>query len=518
VTFKDLQKVIESQPDYSSSSSQELERLRGKEFWWWHPSEHKYRDRVFKGDCCFNHIIGLPRKDGVKKPLFDYERLLYRALTIPGYLNSYPRVKSKDISSDNILYPFKEKHLWILKATGLGVTEFMLRFMAWLCVRNDDCKNSQMVIVTGPNQELAIKLIKRMKALFTQKLGVTFDTKETVLELNGCSIEAYPSNHIDAFRSLTDPKFILVDEGDFAPKFQQDEVRSVSERYIAKSDPYIVMVSTPNAPGGLFQRIHQEPLDTCLYKKIFLDYTYGLDKIYTKSEIDKAKQSPSFPREYELQYLGLIGNVFSQLSIENATKIQYNPSQINPNAKKSFGVDAGFGSSNFAIVVTQYVDGKIQVIFAEEYERPNFQAMINRIWEIKQKCGYISNIYCDAANPEIWESLKREFEERYDNQYVRDQFSYCKKYNLHIEDRMIVVPVPFSVEGAHMLQHAKWLMEETDEDGSSLIAIDKRFDKLLTGLRTAVANEYKLDKEISSFNDLTDAFRLALTFFKRSKE
>jgi hypothetical protein len=39
-----------------------------------------------------------------------------------------------------------------------------------------------------------------------------------------------------------------------------------------------------------------------------------------------------------------------------------------------------------------------------------------------------------------------------------------------------------------MLQHAKWLMEETEEDGISLIAIDKRFGKL-TGLRTAVANE-----------------------------
>jgi hypothetical protein len=44
------------------------------------------------------------------------------------------------------------------------------------------------------------------------------------------------------------------------PKFQQDEVRSVSERYIAKSDPFIVMVSTPNAPDGLFQKIEQEPL------------------------------------------------------------------------------------------------------------------------------------------------------------------------------------------------------------------------------------------------------------------
>jgi phage terminase large subunit len=133
------------------------------------------------------------------------------------------------------------------------------------------------------------------------------------------------------------------------------------------------MVSTPNAPGGLFQRIEQEPFDTCLYKKIFLDYTYGLDKIYIKAEIEKAKQSPSFPREYGLQYLGLIGNVFSQLSIDNATKIQYNPSEINPNAKKSFGVDAGFGSSNFAICVTQYVNGKIQVIFAEEYESPTFK-------------------------------------------------------------------------------------------------------------------------------------------------
>ena len=68
---------------------------------------------------------------------------------------------------------------------------------------------------------------------------------------------------------------------------------------------------------------------------MFLDYTYGQDKIYTAAEIEKAKQSPSFPREYELQYQGLIGNLFSQLSIENATKIRYDPTVINENAKKS---------------------------------------------------------------------------------------------------------------------------------------------------------------------------------------
>ena len=109
--------------------------------------------------------------------------------------------------------------------------------MAWLCLRNDDYRNSQMCIVTGPNIDIAIKLIKRMKALFEPKLHVTFDSKETVLELNGCSIEAYPSNHIDAYRALDNPKFILIDEGDFFRKGEQEDVRHVSERYIGKSDP-----------------------------------------------------------------------------------------------------------------------------------------------------------------------------------------------------------------------------------------------------------------------------------------
>jgi hypothetical protein len=194
-------------------------------------------------------------------------------------------------------YAFKEKHLWVNKATGLGVTEFMLRFMAWLCLRNDDYRGSQMVIVTGPNQDQAIKLIKRMKALF-EPLGITFDSKETVLELNGCSIEAYPSNHLDAFRSLTNPKFILIEEGDFFRKNEQDNVRQVAERYIAKSDPFIVMVSTPNSTQGLFQKIEQEPFDTCIYKKIFLDWIYGIDRIYSKAEIENAKASPMFESEY----------------------------------------------------------------------------------------------------------------------------------------------------------------------------------------------------------------------------
>ena len=182
--------------------------------------------------------------------MFDYERLLYEALLIQDNTNP-------------LNHDFKHKHLWAKKATGLGVTELMLRLMVWLCLRDDTYRNSQICNVTGPNQDIAIKLIKRMKTLF-EPHNVLFADKETVLELNGCTIEAFPSNHLDAYRALENPRFILIDEGDFFRKSEQEDVRHVSERYIAKSDPYIVMVSTPNAPDGLFEKIEKEPEETCI--------------------------------------------------------------------------------------------------------------------------------------------------------------------------------------------------------------------------------------------------------------
>jgi late competence protein required for DNA uptake (superfamily II DNA/RNA helicase) len=55
------------------------------------------------------------------------------------------------------------KHLWMKKATGLGISKFMLRFMAWLCLKDNALSGSQMCIVTGPRIDLAIALIDRIK-------------------------------------------------------------------------------------------------------------------------------------------------------------------------------------------------------------------------------------------------------------------------------------------------------------------------------------------------------------------
>jgi hypothetical protein len=51
-----------------------------KPFWIWNAEEHKAADILTNGDCCFNHIIGLPNKNGEDKPFFDYEKLLFDTL------------------------------------------------------------------------------------------------------------------------------------------------------------------------------------------------------------------------------------------------------------------------------------------------------------------------------------------------------------------------------------------------------------------------------------------------------
>src|SRR5919199_274626 len=130
LTFKDLKKRVTVQ---AAEQSRSFERLHNKPFWIWNIDEHKQEDIKTDRDCCFNHIIGLPTKEGEEKAMFDYEKILYDAL----------------LYNDDSIHAFKYKHLWVKKATGLGVTEFFLRLMAWLCLRNNDYKNSQMCIVTG---------------------------------------------------------------------------------------------------------------------------------------------------------------------------------------------------------------------------------------------------------------------------------------------------------------------------------------------------------------------------------
>lgn len=276
------------------------------------------------------------------------------------------------------------------------------------------------------------------------------------------------------------------------------------------------MVSTPNAPNGLFDRIEREPEESCIYRRLKMDYTYGLDRIYSQEEINKAKQSPSFGREYDLQYLGLIGNTFHTQDIDRAIELGKKYKSVNKYAQKSMGIDPGFGSSPFGIVVMQFSDGVLQVLYADEFERPRYEEMLHKIANLYQAFTNIKNIFVDAANPELISSLKREVAEERDNwAYVQEKMAYCKKNHTDINQYMKVVPIPFSTEGKNMLIHTKELLEFE----RPIVAIGPKFEKLITAIRTCQSDDLgKLDKEATSYDNVLDAFRLSLQMFKLKEE
>ena len=320
-------------------------------------------------------------------------------------------------------------------------------------------------------------------------------------------------------RGLKDVSFIYLDEADFFRIGEQNNARDTAERYIAKSSPWIIFVSTPNAPEGLFERIEKESESTCLYKRLLLDYTYGLNRIYTQDEIDAAEASPSFEREYNLKYLGLIGNVFHVKDIEAAIEKGRGLVQksTNPYTQKSVGLDPGFGSSNFGVCITELVDGMVNVLHAEEYPRPDFNEMIKTTVNLLEKYDIrfdnSCRIFVDAANPSFISTLKQAVNE--DSDYIRQiayyKHNYASIYDLEfLQQNMFVIPVPFSKEHKNMLAHCKELMEYQ----TGYVAISPSHTKLITALGPAVENgEGSLDKEATSHDDLFDSFRLSLMFW-----
>jgi hypothetical protein len=117
----------EQQKQSRKTNTKFNEMFKGVPFW---IEDKDYHNKlVHKTDrhCCFNHIIGLSKKqDGKPTEIFDYE------------LNIVNTLKNN-------------KNVFIKKARGLGVTEILLRYMAWLAVSFDKLyTNCRFHIVMGP--------------------------------------------------------------------------------------------------------------------------------------------------------------------------------------------------------------------------------------------------------------------------------------------------------------------------------------------------------------------------------
>ena len=218
-----------------------------------------------------------------------------------------------------------------------------------------------------------------------------------------------------------------------------------------------------------------------------------------------------------------MGNTFHSKDIQRAIALgdSYDTDLISMDTQKVLGIDTGFGSSAFGIVLLEFINGQIQVKIAEEYEQVRYEDAVNKIHSIltrmnesavNQEALESVKIYVDASAPEFIRSLKVMVGEDDSPIATKEQLDFCKKYDMNPADYMTIIPVSFNAEAKNMLIHTKELLEY---EARPLIGINSKFVELITSLRTAVSDDSgRLDKEATSYDDVLDSLRLALRHFR----
>lgn len=446
------------------------------------------------GRKCFWHEVKAPEKDGKTHPLFDYQADIFN------------RLEGTDVNAP-------QKYIWLKKSRGIGITEFFIRYLCWLgLAKNDLYKGCQFFVVCGPRQQVAIKLIKRIKSVL-RPLKVLEETERTIARFLNVQIEAFPSHHLDTMRGDVDVKFIYIDEADFFPISQQNEVRRMAEGYLGKTDPYIVFVSTPNNPGGLYEKMEFDQSRDFFYKRIFLPYTKGLGKIYSEKEIKMAMLSPSFEREYNLAYGYGTGNLCLPEQLEDILDYHYNTIDtfILNQAVCHMGVDPGHAFSKFAYVITSLIDGKIHVVASQEFEKAGISDMVEEVAGAMDKYSItntsVDKVFVDGSQNAFIRDLKYVVGEPTDYERVIKDGIHNKIAD--IGALMKVVPVSFAKDGHKILDHLQALIAK------NALVIPTEHEKLVQQLRVAKEKNGRLDKELGGETfDSLDALMLACSGYQ----
>ena len=91
------------------------------------------------------------------------------------------------------------------------------------------------------------------------------------------------------------------------------------------------------------------------------------------------------------------------------------------------GIDSGFGTLAFGIVLLEFINGQIHVKLAEEYEHVRYEDAVSKIKTILRRMNQCSlnqetlesvKIYVDASAPEFVRSLKMIVGENDNPQYI----------------------------------------------------------------------------------------------------
>jgi hypothetical protein len=106
---------------------------------------------------------------------------------------------------------------------------------------------------------------------------------------------------------------------------------------------------------------------------------------------------------------------------------------------RSIGIDPSWGSSNFGIAITQLNNGRVEVLYAEEFERAEHSDMIEKVCSlVLNKFAPIAKIYIGGSQPGFIRSLKIALNE--DPEY-ENAIEYYNHNHMDWQANMMVLPV-----------------------------------------------------------------------------
>lgn len=437
------------------------------------------------GECknCFWGIIREPVDiRGNKTIVFDYEQQIIQA-----------------IESSHVVC--------LLKSRSIGATSLMLYYILYRILAKQESGN--YFICAGNDFEAARGLMRKIRVILAQH-NIYSDDRETVLNLLGSRIQAYPSR-VASLRGWDNVRFVLVDEVDSLENSQ--DIRSVVEAYRVKSGADLVLISTPGRINSTMHRIFKEPQEKCFYNRLVFDYTHSLGKLLDVSDINRLKESsPSFSSEFECKFGAIqLGNVFSEQKIRGSLERAASGTPIGTNvninqfSEKSMGIDWGAtGSSGLgggtACVVTEFSDNIVKVIDARLWVHAEYNDLLEEIRSMIRLYDPLK-IYVDGSAVSFVRSVKL-LPEVGENPDYQQEIKMYREMKVDWTNNMRVIPISWMKEQVSMLGNIQMLFNK------NCIAVPERFDKLVTALKTCVAENMRV-KDLSQFNDLVDAAMLA---------
>jgi hypothetical protein len=218
-------------------------------------------------------------------------------------------------------------------------------------------------------------------------------------------------------------------------------------------------------------------------------------------------QSPSFEQEYNLKYLGNIGDLFNPYHVDACIHKYKIIDEYTKYRTNIMGIDPAYSTgSYFAIVIVSLFEENEQeegdlfkIIYHKAVKREKLQNMIDLVTSLIADYN-IFRIFVDASASHTVDALHYE----YDEEHVPIELEL--EYYLQQEYPM-VMPIPFNKYGDKMMQTLQKVVSDQQ------LHIHKDFQEVITALKSAkskAGNPYSINKEKSVGNDTLDTLRISL--------